>query len=54
MLYFPHGTPSYWIFDSHAASPVEQRSSSWGAAKKVFIAGIEAYQVASDVDTILP
>jgi hypothetical protein len=54
VLYFPHGTPDYWIWDSHAASSQEQRSSSWGAAKKVFIAGYEAYQIASSVDVVLP
>jgi hypothetical protein len=53
-MYFPHGTPSYWIWDSHIASRQEQRSSSWGAAKKVFIAGAEAYQIASRLDVVIP
>lgn len=54
VLYFPDGTPSYWVFDSHPASIAEQRSSSWGAAAKVFVAGVRAYQIATKADTILP
>jgi hypothetical protein len=54
VLYFPHGTPSYWIFDSHAASVQEQRASSWGVAKKIFVEGFEAYQIATKADIVLP
>jgi hypothetical protein len=53
-MYFPHGTPSYWLWDSHIASKQEQRSSSWGEAKKVFVAGTEAYQILTLHDIIVP
>lgn len=53
-MYFPHGTPSYWIWDSHVASKREQQASSWGVATKIFIAGVEAYQIASSVDVVIP
>ena len=53
VLYFPHGKPSYWIWDSHIASKQEQRASSWSTAKKIFIDESVAYQIAVLVDHVI-
>ena len=36
VLYFPHGTPTWWPFTSRAATPLEQTASSWGFVRKLY------------------
>lgn len=53
-MYFPHGTPDWWLWDSHIASRQEQRSSSWGGVAKIVQAGVTAYQVVQSNDLVIP